>query len=85
MFTYSRLRLVALIGLLALIAAACGGDDNASADSECFADPGLDAISADGDFSGTEITLATHDSFALSECENNNSAKGTKIFFRFPI
>ena len=68
MLTTSRLRLVALIGTLALIAAACGGgDDNASGDSECFADPGLDAVSADGDFSGTEITLATHDSFFLSE------------------
>ena len=70
MFAHSRLRLVALIGLLALTAAACGGNDEtatASQDSACFADPGLEEVSADGDFSGTTITLATHDSWVVSE------------------
>ena len=67
MTNHSRIRL-AIFAVLALVLAACGSDSElASGDSSCFADPGLEATSADGDFSGTEITLATHDSFALSE------------------
>jgi len=63
-------RRVALFAAAAVIFAACGSDVGVAAapDSTCFNDPGLDAIeTSDSDLSGTEITLATHDSFALSE------------------
>ena len=68
MTTNSRIRL-AIFVVLALILAACASStDTASGDSPCFADPGLDAIEVgDADLSGTSITLATHDSFTLSE------------------
>jgi len=70
--------LICLGAVLALIGAACSSDDvgdaaiasgsSASTDSGCFADPGLDAVDApSGDLSGTTITLATHDSFFVSE------------------
>ncbi len=65
------LRLGALVFVMALVAAACGSsDDTASETSECFTDPGLDVVEAPEDISsldGTTITLATHDSFFLSE------------------
>lgn len=77
-------RRLAFVAAAAVLLAACGGDDvqssadgatnviegatNASDDSTCFADPGLEAVElSDADLSGTQITLATHDSFALSE------------------
>ncbi len=44
--------------------------ENAAAEeaSTCFADPGITSVEAsDGDLSGTTITLATHDSFVLSD------------------
>ncbi len=65
------MRTGALLVLLALIAAACGSsNDTAASSSECFSDPGLDAVEATDDpesLDGTTITLATHDSFFLSE------------------
>ncbi len=39
----------------------------AEPDSSCFAESDTPAVDASGDASGTTITLATHDSFALSE------------------
>jgi len=61
--------LVCLGAVLALLATACGSDDvGAAGESACFADPGLDAVdSPSGDLAGTTITLATHDSFLVSE------------------
>lgn len=71
--------LLCLAALLALVAGACASDDvgdaaiastgdAAAADSACFADPSLDAVEApSGDLAGTTITLATHDSFFVSE------------------
>ena len=57
--------------------AAALAEDNAANDassetttetSTCLADPGLaDVVSTNADLAGTTITLATHDSFALSE------------------
>lgn len=48
---------------------AASTDDAAMADaSTCFEDPGLSPIElTDADLSGTTITLATHDSFSLSD------------------
>ncbi len=71
MTTHSRVR-VAIFVAFALVLAACGSDSETAsgdpAESACFTDPGLDAIEVgDADLSGTSITLATHDSFALSE------------------
>ena len=65
------LRTSALAIMLALIATACGSTTtDAASDSGCFSDPGLDAVEATDDpasLDGTTITLATHDSFFLSE------------------
>ena len=68
MISQSRVR-IAIFVAFALVLAACGSDNaTASGDSECFADPGLEAVDRGGEpSSGTTITLATHDSFALSE------------------
>lgn len=74
-------RLSALGIVLALIATACGTDTSvtsgeaeqsaeAVADSPCYTDPGIEAVEAAADpaaLEGTTITLATHDSFALSD------------------
>ncbi len=69
--TNRSFRTGALLALVALIAAACGSSTaDTAAESECFADPGLRAVEAADDLTaldGTTITLATHDSFALSE------------------
>ncbi len=53
--------------ILLLVAAACGSDSELADASACFSDPGLEPAATGGDLSGTTITLATHDSFALSE------------------
>ena len=68
-------RTLATMLLLALIAAACGSSSDTAtggefADSPCYADPGLTPVEASDDpasLDGTSITLATHDSFFLSE------------------
>ena len=65
---------------LALIAAACGSTTDTATtsgetegelpDSPCYADPGLEAVEVASDpaaLEGTTITLATHDSFVLSD------------------
>lgn len=72
--TISR-RLSALGILLALIATACGSTAETAttgdfAESPCYADSGLTAVESAADpaaLEGTTITLATHDSFALSD------------------
>ncbi len=66
-------RALAAMLMMAMIAAACGSSSDtsaAAADSECFTDPGLEAVELASDpasLDGTTITLATHDSFFLSE------------------
>ena len=68
--SHSLLRLIAIVAALGFVAAACGGSSElaASDDNTCF-DPldGVEAVDSTADASGTTITLATHDSFALSE------------------
>lgn len=72
MFHSSLLRLLGALFSIILITAACGDDTTTTTtsaeDSACFADPGLEAVdtgaTADGDVT---LTLATHDSFFLSE------------------
>ena len=76
MIKNSRLvRMLAAMFAIALIAAACGSSSETAtggefADSPCYDDPGLTPVEAADDPSsldGTSITLATHDSFFLSE------------------
>lgn len=58
-----------LIGFTLLVAA-CGGDSESDMGTAtgCLDDPGLAEIEPTGrDLTGTTVTLATHDSFALSE------------------
>ena len=71
----TRRRVAALLALLALVAAACGGDDDdavatgvaepAEASSECFADPGLEAIDVSdvdtASLAGTTLTMVAYD------------------------
>ena len=79
--TLSR-RTWALLLAVAMFAAACGSTSDtateASTDEEadteqvepCYADPGLEVVESADDpasLDGTTITLATHDSFALSD------------------
>ncbi|MGI9608059.1 MAG: thiamine ABC transporter substrate-binding protein [Acidimicrobiales bacterium] len=60
-------RSFAILAVLAITAGACGSSE-VTTSAECFEDPGLEAIAApDGDLSGSTLTLATHDSFFLSE------------------
>ena len=77
----TRRRVAALLALLALVAAACGGDDDdavatgvaepAEASSECFADPGLEAIDVSdvdtASLAGTTLTMVAYDSFFVSD------------------
>jgi len=65
------LRALAFLAVLSIVATACGDDVSGVASSEaagCF-EPTLDetAIDVDDDLDGTTITLATHDSFTLSD------------------
>ena len=63
----------ALLFVLSMIAVACGSTgDGLATDSECFNEPELEPLGAtdpdaEANLEGTTITLATHDSFALSE------------------
>lgn len=75
----SMLRMLAFVATLGLIASACGDDvsNTATASDEatnvadddpfCSEVPTTDPFDASADASGTTITLATHDSFALSD------------------
>ena len=69
----TSLRMLTALILLSLVAAACGSSTTTASGAEdgpCFADPGLEVVEAVEDpssLAGTEITLATHDSFFLSE------------------
>ena len=76
----SRRRVAALVAAIAVLAAACGGDDSdpvatgspaAPAADACFADPGLDPIDiADLDMAavdGTTLTMVAYDSFFVSD------------------
>lgn len=69
--TRLSIRALAAIAALTLLATACGSNTTSTngADSTCFDEPTLEAIAGGdaADLSGTTITLATHDSFALSE------------------
>ena len=66
-------RMGALLLVLSMIAVACGSSGVESAsDSECFNEPELEPLGAtdpdaEAALAGTTITLATHDSFFLSE------------------
>jgi thiamine transport system substrate-binding protein len=62
----SLTRLLAALGVLALLAAGCSDDLGPEAGSTCFDDPGVDPLeSPAGQIDATSITLATHDSFVL--------------------
>ena len=67
----SALHALIAVFAIALVAAVCGSDStttNTAESSTCFDDPGLAPIALDDtDLSGTTITLATHDSFVLSD------------------
>jgi thiamine transport system substrate-binding protein len=70
MFHTPHLRLLGALFTVALAASACGSDTTTatSGDSACFSDPGLEAVDTDATSDGdVTLTLATHDSFFLSE------------------
>jgi thiamine transport system substrate-binding protein len=76
MFHSSALRLIGVLFTLTLVATACGDDTvtTGAAPAEdaqeptCFSDPGLDEVDTDATSDGdVTLTLATHDSFFLSE------------------
>ncbi len=62
-------RTLVALAALALLASACGDDTLSEAASTCFDEPSIDAITdvTTDNLAGTTITLATHDSFTLSE------------------
>ena len=58
-----------LVIVAAIVASSCGTDSQTTAEIGCLVDPGVDPVEIDSavDHTGTTITLATHDSFFISD------------------
>lgn len=65
-----RARLFGLLTAIVLIGAACSSSSPDGDATGCFDDPGLEAVTFDGNaraFAGTELTLVAYDSFFVSD------------------